>query len=182
MSFVCASEMPREFHDYTVYGSQRVGHNWVTFIPLHCDDMEPTRLLCPWDSPGKNTGVGCHSLLQRIFPTQGSNPHVLSLVHYHWHHLGNTHKHRHTHVTHTHIHTYMHTYISPALKPPLTHSRMLLYFDFIIIIHKSGKFSQGTQCSLPPFFGGVLSLFLILPFIPCPTFFLPSLGLVFRTK
>ena len=31
------------------------------------------RLLCPWDSPGKNIGVGCHSLLQRIFLTQGSN-------------------------------------------------------------------------------------------------------------
>ena len=34
----------------------------------------PTRLLRPWDSPGKNTGVGCHFLLQEIFPTQGSNP------------------------------------------------------------------------------------------------------------
>ena len=34
----------------------------------------PTRLLRPWDSPGKNTGVGCHFLLQGIFPTQGSNP------------------------------------------------------------------------------------------------------------
>jgi len=33
-----------------------------------------TRLLCPWDSPGKNTGVGCHVLLQGIFPTQGLNP------------------------------------------------------------------------------------------------------------
>ena len=31
------------------------------------------RLLCPWDSPDKNTGVGCHFLLQGIFPTQGSN-------------------------------------------------------------------------------------------------------------
>ena len=30
-------------------------------------------LLCPWDSPGKNTGVGCHALLQGIFPTQGLN-------------------------------------------------------------------------------------------------------------
>ena len=28
-------------------------------------------LLCPWDSPGKNTGVGCHALLQGIFLTQG---------------------------------------------------------------------------------------------------------------
>jgi len=27
---------------------------------------QPTRLPCPWDSPGKNTGVGCHCLLQRI--------------------------------------------------------------------------------------------------------------------
>ena len=33
-------------------------------------------LLCPWDSPGKNTGVGCHALLQEILPTQGSNPYL----------------------------------------------------------------------------------------------------------
>ena len=38
------------------------------------------RFLCPGDSPGKNTGVGCHFLLQGIFPTQGSNPHLLSLL------------------------------------------------------------------------------------------------------
>ena len=35
--------------------------------------LQPTRLLCPWDSPGKNTGVGCHALRQGIFPTQGLN-------------------------------------------------------------------------------------------------------------
>ena len=35
--------------------------------------LEPTRLLCPWDSPGKNTGMGCHFPLQGIFPTQGLN-------------------------------------------------------------------------------------------------------------
>ena len=35
------------------------------------------RLLCPWDSPGKNTRVDCHFLLQRIFQTQGSKPGVL---------------------------------------------------------------------------------------------------------
>ena len=35
--------------------------------------LEPARLLCPWNFPGKNTGVGCHFLLQGIFPTQGSN-------------------------------------------------------------------------------------------------------------
>ena len=35
------------------------------------------RLLCPWNFPGKNTGVSCHFLLQGIFPTQGSNPGLL---------------------------------------------------------------------------------------------------------
>ena len=39
----------------------------------------PTRLLSPWDSPGKNTGVGGHVCLQGIFQTQGSN---LCLLHW----------------------------------------------------------------------------------------------------
>ena len=37
----------------------------------------PPRLLFPWDSPGKNTGVDCHFLLHAIFPTQGWNPRLL---------------------------------------------------------------------------------------------------------
>ena len=46
-----------------------------------CDPMNcsPPGLLCSWDSPGKNTGVGCHFLLQVIFPTQGSNSSLLNL-------------------------------------------------------------------------------------------------------
>ena len=36
--------------------------------------LQPARLLCLWNPPGKNTGVGCHSLLQGILPTQGWNP------------------------------------------------------------------------------------------------------------
>ena len=40
--------------------------------------LQLTRLLCPWEFPGKSTGVGCHFLLQRIFPTQGLN---LGLLH-----------------------------------------------------------------------------------------------------
>ena len=36
--------------------------------------LQQARLLCPWDSPGKNTGEGCHALFQGIFLTQGSNP------------------------------------------------------------------------------------------------------------
>ena len=35
------------------------------------------RLLCPWNSPGKNTRVGCHTLLQGIFLTHGLNPGLL---------------------------------------------------------------------------------------------------------
>ena len=42
----------------------------------------PTRLLCPQYFPGKNTEVGCRFLLQGIFPTQGSNPHLLRLLHW----------------------------------------------------------------------------------------------------
>ena len=38
-------------------------------------ELWPTSLLCPWDSSGKNTGVGCHALLQRIFLTQGLKLH-----------------------------------------------------------------------------------------------------------
>ena len=50
------------------------------------DSLQPhglqlTRLLCPWDFPGKNTDVGSHSLLQGIFPTLGSDPHLLHLLH-----------------------------------------------------------------------------------------------------
>ena len=45
-------------------------------------ELQPTRLLCPWDSPGKNTGVGCHDLLWGIFLTQGSNPHLLCLLYW----------------------------------------------------------------------------------------------------
>ena len=45
--------------------------------PMNC---KPARLLCPWDFPAKNTGVGCHFLLQGIFPTQEPN---LSLLLWH---------------------------------------------------------------------------------------------------
>ena len=41
------------------------------------DSLQPARLLCPWDFPGKNTGVGCHFLLQRIFPTKELNSGLL---------------------------------------------------------------------------------------------------------
>ena len=50
--------------------------------PTLCDPMDNSPPGCPWDSPGRSTGVGCHFLLQGIFPTQGSNPHLLCLLHW----------------------------------------------------------------------------------------------------
>ena len=52
-----------------------------------CDSSRPywpqaVRLLCLWDSPGKNNGVGCHFLLKGIFQIQGLNPHFLCLLHW----------------------------------------------------------------------------------------------------
>ena len=50
--------------------------------PTLCDPMDRLlRLLCAWGSPGRNTGVGCLSLLQGILPTQGSNPSLSGLLH-----------------------------------------------------------------------------------------------------
>ena len=42
----------------------------------------PARLLCPWEFPGKNAGVGCHFFFQGIVPTQGSNLCLLWFLHW----------------------------------------------------------------------------------------------------
>ena len=47
---------------------------------VHLYRLQPSRLHCPWNSPGKNTGVGSHSPLQGIFLTQESNPCLLHLL------------------------------------------------------------------------------------------------------
>ena len=44
--------------------------------------LQLARLLCSWNSPGKNTGVGCHALLRGIFPTQRLNLGLLCLLHW----------------------------------------------------------------------------------------------------
>ena len=59
-------------------------HTLRTFIYMLAQSLShvqifATRGLCPWGFPGKNMGVGCHFFFQGIFPTQGSNPHLL-----HW--------------------------------------------------------------------------------------------------
>ena len=58
---------------YWKWKSKRESHA-VLSDSLWPHGLKPTRLLCPWNSPSQNTGVGSLSFLQGIFPTQGSNP------------------------------------------------------------------------------------------------------------
>ena len=51
--------------------------NWRLITLQYCSGFAIRWHECPWDSPGKNTGVGCHFLLQGVFPSQGSNPRPL---------------------------------------------------------------------------------------------------------
>ena len=54
----------------------------LQLCPTLCDPMDCSLpgSLFPWDSPGKITAVDCHFFLQGIFPTQGLNPNLLSLL------------------------------------------------------------------------------------------------------
>ena len=49
---------------------------------LRTYELQPARLPCPWDSLGKNTGVGCNALLLGIFLTQGLNLCLLCLLYW----------------------------------------------------------------------------------------------------
>ena len=62
-----------------MFNSQLLFSPSVVSDSLQPHGLQSTSLLSPWDSPGKNTGVGCHALLQGIFLTQESNLHLL-----HW--------------------------------------------------------------------------------------------------
>ena len=107
---------------------------WVTLLcsaasgmsnSLWPHGLQPARLLCPWDFPVKNTGVGFHALLQGIFPTQGLDPGLphcrqilgvtleyMNSVPPLWglllHQAPHTQAHTHTHMR-THVHTRTHT-------------------------------------------------------------------------
>ena len=56
---------------------------WLLLLVKSClvmsNSLQPRGLFSPWNSPGHNTGMGSHYLLQGTFPTQGSNP---GLPHY----------------------------------------------------------------------------------------------------
>ena len=77
MDWLCSST-PHSYVEALMELYQETGPIWrCVSRSVRSDSLEPhglqaTRLLCPWKSPGKNTGVGCHSFLQGIFLTQGS--------------------------------------------------------------------------------------------------------------
>ena len=101
ISFSRGSSWPRNlsFLVTLLEANKATQRRWSIIFPKHCllqcrkmksasevaqlyptlwpHGLQPTRLLHPWDFPEKNTGVGCHFLLQGIFPTQGSNPGLL---------------------------------------------------------------------------------------------------------
>ena len=62
-----------------------LANTWLCFCvysvaphSLQGHELQPARLTCPWNFLGENTGVGCHFLLQRIFPSQRLNLHLLA--------------------------------------------------------------------------------------------------------
>ena len=75
-----ASNAQRWLPDPITLFSQSLGIEFESHS-IVSDSLWPHGLYSPWNSPGQNTGVGSHSLLQRIFPTQGSNP---GLLHCRW--------------------------------------------------------------------------------------------------
>ena len=67
----------QSIHKFTAHGIVccLVTKSCLTLSRPH--GLQTARLPCPWDFPSKNTGVRCHFLFQGIFPTQGSNWHLL---------------------------------------------------------------------------------------------------------
>ena len=80
---------PRETHSVTAVSNLKMQAAAITAAsaqscPTRCDPMDcsPPGSSVQWNSPGKNTGVGCHFLLQGIFTIQGLNLHLLRLLHW----------------------------------------------------------------------------------------------------
>ena len=65
------------FSSFFVFRSLLVVYRYVMSDSSRPHGLQPTRLLCAEDVLSKNTGMACHFLTQRIFPTQGLNPRLL---------------------------------------------------------------------------------------------------------
>ena len=106
--------------------------------------LSPTRLLCPWGSPGKNTGVGCHSLLQGIFLTHGSNQGLLHCrqILYHLSHKGSP-------IIHILIHSLIQLLTQQLFIKPLQDAR---HWSSHSAYSMAWKQSQITVSQTFPFF------------------------------
>ena len=99
-------------------GSQRVKPNWNDLHVIHSvmstslepHGLQPARLLCPWNSPGKNTGMDCHSFLQ------GSDLAHRYIFVYKAHMCAYTYTYSHIYSIYIHTHIYIHIYILHIVK------------------------------------------------------------------
>ena len=67
-----------EIPDFTMHVCMLSGFSHIDSVQPY--GLKPPKLLCPWNSLGKDIEVGCHFLLQGTFLTQGSNLHLLHLL------------------------------------------------------------------------------------------------------
>ena len=123
--------------------------------PILCSPMDwsPPRLLCAWDSPGKNTRVGCHALLQGIFLIQGWNPHLLGLLHWQAGSLP----------------------LAPPGNPRWIFSCLILWSrcNLSFLTHAPGR-REETLYSLDVFFSSLYLLFFLYPHCHFLCHFLPA--------
>ena len=80
LNLICQKDQPLYVYPYSL--SMYVSVYEVVSDSLPPQGLQPATFLCPWDCPGKNTRVGCHTLLQGIFLTQGLNQPLLGLQHW----------------------------------------------------------------------------------------------------
>ena len=130
------------------------------------DGPLPARLLCPWDFPGKNMGVGCHALLQEIFLTHWLNLHLLHCrwILYHWA-VG----------THIYAEIYIYIYISSV---QFSHS--VMWKASLSITHYWSLFKLISIMSVMPSNHLILCRPLLLPpsIFPWSYMYINTLGLL----
>ena len=79
LNLPCHSDPPNNYRSYHLWGEWLSGSpmcacSGTLVMPGSLDGSAPGSPLCPLDSPGKNTGLGCHALPQGIFPDPGIEP------------------------------------------------------------------------------------------------------------
>ena len=118
------------------------------FDYLQPHGLEPTSLLCPWNSPGRNTGVGCHSLLQYICVY--IYMHVYMCVYIYTYIYIHIYTHVYIHIytyTYIHIHIYIHMCACICIYV-CTYKCMCVYTQHIFSMHSFVNRCLGRFCVL----------------------------------